>query len=405
MVLVDWLLLILPIVLLVVMFRPGIRNSRLWLATVTPLASIIGSGFLVVAPLLGVTVGGQAPWAMLAIVAAAYVIGAVIRFNIRHAEALLESAVRTDFLFLTERGSNIALSAAYVISVAFYLRLLAAFVLRGFGIESEFAANAMTTVVLLFIGSVGWWRGLRGLERLEEYSVTIKLVIIAALLMGLGHYDIIHGFGNSDLKGQLGSPWQTACALGGMLLVVQGFETSRYLGAEYSADMRIKSMRLAQILAGCVYLAFAVLITPLLHSIDSTLPDETAIIDLAGHVSMLLPAMLVIAAVMSQFSAAVADTVGAGGLLEEETGRRISIRVAYPLIAFCAILLVWNAHIFHMIAFASRTFAAYYFLQALVAFQVTLRCPDLHHRRAWQSMLGIVMLGLAWIVVFAKPVV
>jgi len=103
---------------------------------------------------------------------------------------------------------------------------------------------------------------------------------------------------------------------------------------------------------------------------------------------MLLPAMLVVAAVMSQFSAAVADTVGAGGLLEEETRHRISTRLAYPLIAFCAIMLVWNAHIFHMIAFASRTFAAYYFLQALVAFQVTLRCPDLHHRRAWQLMFG-----------------
>ena len=401
----DWLLLILPIALLVVMFRPRIRNSRFWLATVTPLASIIGSGFLVIAPLLGVTVGDQAPWAMLAIVVAAYVIGAIIRFNIRHAEVLLESASRTDILFLSERGSNIALSAAYVISVAFYLRLLAAFVLRGFGIQSEFAANATTTGVLLFIGSVGWWRGLRGLERLEEYSVTIKLAIIAALLLGLGHFDIIHGFGNGGLKGQLGSPWQTACVLGGMLLVVQGFETSRYLGAEYSADMRIKSMRVAQILAGCIYLAFAVLITPLLHSIDSTLPNETAIIDLAGHASMLLPAMLVFAAVMSQFSAAVADTVGAGGLLEEETGRRISTHVGYPLIAFCAIILVWNAHIFHMIAFASRTFAAYYFLQALVAFQVTLRCPDLRHRMVWQLMFGMVMLGLAWIVVFAKSVV
>jgi len=405
MALVDWLLLTLPIVLLVVMFRPGIRNSRFWLATVTPLASIIGSGFLVVAPLLAVIVGGQAPWAMLAIVAAAYVIGTVIRFNIRHAESLLESANTSDFLFLCERGSNIALSAAYVISVAFYLRLLAAFVLRGFGIESELAANLMTTGVLFSIGSIGWWRGLRGLERLEEYSVTIKLVIIAALLVGLGHFDIIHGFGSSELKGQLGSPWQTACALGGILLVVQGFETSRYLGAEYSADIRIKSMRVAQILAGCIYLAFAVLITPLLHSIDSALPNETAIIDLAGHASMLLPAMLVIAAVMSQFSAAVADTVGAGGLLEEETGRRITTQFAYPMIAFCAIILIWNAHIFHMIAFASRTFAAYYFLQALVAFQATLRCPDLHHRRAWQLMFGIVMLGLAWIVIFAKPVV
>ncbi len=401
---VDWLLLILPIVFLVVMFQPGIRNSRFWLATVTPLASIIGSGFLVIAPLLGVTVGGQAPWAMLAIVVVVYVIGAVVRFNIRYAEVLLESAHRTDTLFLSERGSNIALSAAYVISVAFYLRLLAAFVLRGFGIQSDIAANAMTTGVLLFIGFVGWWRGLRGLERLEEFSVTIKLAIIVALLFGLGHFDIIHGFGSGDLQGRLDSPWEIACVLGGMLLVVQGFETSRYLGAEYSAKMRIKSMRAAQILSACVYMAFAILITPLLHSIDATLPDETAIIDLAGQVSILLPAMLVIAAVMSQFSAAVADTVGAGGLLKEETGSRISTRIGYPLIALCAIVLVWNAHIFQMIAFASRTFAAYYFLQTLVAFQVTVRSPDMRYKRTRQFMFALLMIGLAWIVVFAKAV-
>jgi len=42
-------------------------------------------------------------------------------------------------------------------------------------------------------------------------------------------------------------------------------------------------------------------------------PNETAIIDLARTITMILPIMLVIAAAMGQFSAAIADTIGADG--------------------------------------------------------------------------------------------
>ena len=53
---------------------------------------------------------------------------------------------------------------------------------------------------------------------------------------------------------------------------------------------------------------------------------------LAGSSSwkaMVLPLLLSIAAVGSQFSAAVADNSGAGGLLEDVTRRRLPIRYAY----------------------------------------------------------------------------
>ena len=57
--------------------------------------------------------------------------------------------------------------------------------------------------------------------------------------------------------------------------------------------------------------------------------DETAIITLAGRVAEILPALLILAAVMSRFSAAVADTVGAGGLFTELSGSRLSSRLGY----------------------------------------------------------------------------
>ena len=183
---------------------------------------------------------------MLGIVVFAYWIGSVIRFNIRHIEPLLETGAAPPFMRLAERAAEVALFGAYVISVAFYLRLMSAFVLEGTGFNESFAARVMTTIVLLGIGIVGWRRGLNALERLEEFSVSVKLAIIGALLAGLLHYDFAHGFDPEGLR-TVSRPWvETLRMLGGLLLVAQGFETSRYLSAAYSAPLRIRSMRLAQ---------------------------------------------------------------------------------------------------------------------------------------------------------------
>lgn len=64
-----------------------------WHATITPLASIIGSGFLICGPLLAREFGGAALDAMAVLLAIAYAAGAVIRFNIIHVENHL-AAVR-----------------------------------------------------------------------------------------------------------------------------------------------------------------------------------------------------------------------------------------------------------------------------------------------------------------------
>jgi hypothetical protein len=53
---------------------------------------------------------------------------------------------------------------------------------------------------------------------------------------------------------------------------------------------------------------------------------------LAAKASALLPIPLVIAAVLSQFSAAVADVVGGGGNVVESTQGRVDDRRAYVLI-------------------------------------------------------------------------
>lgn len=244
---------------------------------------------------------------------------------------------------------------------------------------------------------------MHSLERLEIYSVTIKLAIIGALLVALFHYDLSHGFTDVTLQPEHLSPSDRLRMLAGMLLVVQGFETSRYLGREYSAELRIKSMRFAQWLAAGVYLAFVFMITPLLHFLEPGKFDETAIITIAGHVVVVLPIMLVAAAVMSQFSAAIGDTLGAGGLVEEETHQRVSTRYTYLLIAGLAIILVWFANVFEIVTIASRAFAIYYLLQAFVALQLTSHISNYSQRLGYQALFGITALLLVGIVVFAIP--
>jgi hypothetical protein len=69
---------------------------------------------------------------------------------------------------------------------------MSGFLLSGLGKISDLVADCLATAVLLFIGIFGWKQGLRGLERLEEYSVTIKLAIIASLLFALGYTDLTH---------------------------------------------------------------------------------------------------------------------------------------------------------------------------------------------------------------------
>ena len=64
--------------------------KKLIAATSTPLASIFGSGFLIIVPILNGAVGKYAVFAMAVVCALAYCVGYAIRFNIKNAEPLLK---------------------------------------------------------------------------------------------------------------------------------------------------------------------------------------------------------------------------------------------------------------------------------------------------------------------------
>ena len=348
----------------IVLSMRSVARFTLWRAVVTPLASIIGSGFLLLGPILNIGYGGYAPLIMLVLCLAAFLFGGVIRFNIAAGEKSIQSGDYGRMAIQIETIASWTLAFAYIISVSYYLNLLGAFALSLTPFKSGFDAKLLTTGVFIIIVLVGWSRGFKSLEKMEYVSVSLKLAIIAGLLVGLmGHFG--HQALNDGLifNPQKVSGWSAVTLAFGLLITVQGFETSRYLGSEYDAKTRIKSMRLAQGLSTAIYLVYILLISYVFRP-DQMSSSETGIINMMQIVAPILPFLLVAAALASQFSAAVADTSGSGGLFSELSRNRISERHAYLLLAVIGITLTWSADIYAIVSYASRCFAIYYGSQA-----------------------------------------
>lgn len=348
-----------------VFFYPRLLKSPLWRATVTPLASIVGSGFLVAGPVLAHAAGTLAWLAMLGLCGVAYLFGAAIRFNIVNVEqAITEGPSRLKAAL--ERASDLALSLAYFVSVAYYLNLFASFGLRLGDVIDPYWTRVVATAAIAGIGILGGFGGLRSLERLEIGAVGLKLSMIGGLFAALAFASVVkletgtfawtppsHAHGMHEVF-----------ILLGLVILVQGFETSRYLGDAYDAETRVRTMRWAQWMATGIYFLFVLLIT---SYFTDGLPEqggETAIIDMLKPIGAAVGPLIICVALASQLSAAIADMNGAGGLLSESTGRRLRVSAGNLITALMAIGITWAADIFQIITYASKAFVAYYALQS-----------------------------------------
>jgi len=334
--------------------------------------------------------------AMAGVCALAYAMGSVIRFNIRHAEPLLESPTPSPRLLRYERTANLALVLAYAISVCLYIHILAAFVLGGLGINTQFRENFLTVIIVAAIGVLGRFRGLDMLMILERWALRVTGVLVLVLVVGFLIFDW-KAYTTQTIQWPLVPKqdlWTVLTVLGGTLIVVQGFETSRYLGNQFDREMRIWSCRSSQLVSTVIYVVFVAAATPLMHFLGNHVEDNGLLV-LAAKVAAWLPIPLVLAAVLSQFSAAVADVVAAGGTVEESTQGRVDDRQAYVLICGIAVILAF-ASTLTILSFASRAFAFYYFLQCLVAIVVA-------ERKALKIIIGVLAAVLFFITLFAVP--
>lgn len=379
----------------VLVSRP-VRNNKNWSATVTPLASIIGSGFLVSVPLLASAIGVWAVAAVVGLTALAFLIGGAIRYNIRYAEPILEKAQAGHNIKSIETASHLVLIGAYFISVAYYLVLLSAFGLKLVGWEDPALGKAVATALISSICFIGATKGLEGVERAEKFTVSTNLSAIAALLVALVIFGINLPAEYSWVvatKEHYTFNWQTFRFLMGLLIIVQGFETTRFMGEMYDPETRIKAMKQAQITSSIVYVVFFILMLPLFPYFTST-ADVAGFIDVIKRVSPWLPFVVTGGAIASQFSASVADSIGASGLVSDTTHKHVTVKHAYIVIGAVAVMVIWMTDVVSIVALASRAFALFYALQCTVATMVA-REKDQKNKTLWYSVLALFSFAIA----------
>ena len=157
----------------------GVR--RVLLASVTPLASIFGSGFLIIVPVLERTLGGLAVLGAIGVSAVAWMVGTAIRHNIVAVEPLEAqgSIARTDARL--ERASDVVVSVAYVVSVALYLRIMAEYLVDFLGSGESAAISAVAAAAVTIIVLVGVTTGFGGLDLTERVALGAVLVLTTVL--------------------------------------------------------------------------------------------------------------------------------------------------------------------------------------------------------------------------------
>jgi hypothetical protein len=174
----------------------------------------------------------------------------------------------------------------------------------------------------------------------------------------------------------------------GFFAMVQGFEAARYLGGRAGVELRISTMRLAQYISTAVFVLLIALSLVLFVKVS-----------LSEEVSVFLPFLILLAALGSQLSAIVNATYSRSEMLMEQTQGKIRQAVTFPLLLVPAIAVVLLTDVTSVVALASRVFAAYFLVQAVIAGWLAVR------RREWAWVAFFVAIGIAMavIAVFGIP--
>jgi hypothetical protein len=328
---------------------------------------------------------------MAAVCLLAWTVGIAIRHNVATIEPLVRDGRLDQMTGRIERASDIVIIGAYMISVALYARILAQFVVGYVSPASGNAERWLGMSVIALITVVGLVRGLSGLETLERISLAAVLVLVFAISAAFAHKDVLqleHG-GLHTPPVPHNSLVSVLLVLGGMLITVQGFETVRYQ-PQIDRRARIAGCSLSQLVSSLVYVLLVVLATPLM-GLGTTSGTDATLLELVKRVAPALALPLVLCAVLSQLSAATADTEAGVGNLRTVHWAPLKGRLPYALIGAVSTILAATLATSVIIVVASRAFAAYYALQCISA----LRTSDQLRARVGYGALSIVLLAIA----------
>ena len=375
------------IVLSVLLYRPRVQASINYQATVVPLANIMDVGFIVMSPIIVVLIGYTAPLFMLGLCLLAIANGFAISYNIRHYEPLIGTKDPANAIAAVAKW---ALFGASIVNIAYYAQLMMSLVLSPLGWYTADRVAVASVVVLLTVAIIGYRWGLGSLSRIGDRTTAFNISAVVAVLAAFVAYNIQEAIAGQWELAPYDPPVDatTFRQLIGFFAIVQGFEASRYIGRQFSANVRISTMRRAQVIASIVFVTL-IASTLLLYSQVRPEASATAVFAISEHVSAFLPWLLLVAAIGSQLSAIVNASASRSDLLIEATHESIPRKYTFLILLIPAAMVVVLTDVTDAVAVASRVFAGYFVIQSVLAGFLAARS------RAWLAVAGFTALGLA----------
>lgn len=370
----------------------AVQDSERYQATVVPLANIMDIGFVVMTPIIVSIAGIDAPLTMLGLYLVGYAMGWVMRYNIRRFEPVSGERGLLHGMSIAGRW---ALVVASLVNVAYYMQVMGAAILFPFDLSNTATVETIIAVgTLVILGLVGYFFGLKKLNDIGGRTTAFNLAAVSAVVVGFLTYNIVVAVqGDWSLPDY--NPPETAQGLRqilGFFALAQGFEASRYLTAQYGAELRISTMRTAQIIATMAAVLFPASALLLFAEVTPK-ADPAAIAQIAVVASPVLLWLVVLLAIGSEASATINALASRSDVLVQVSNRRIARQYTFPLLAAGSILIVLVTDVLSAVAAASRVFAVYYVLQCVIAIVLARR------HEQWRSATAIALVGLAMVAV------
>ncbi|WP_254522667.1 hypothetical protein [Natrinema caseinilyticum] len=375
-----------------VLYSSRVQESRRYQAMVVPLANIMDIGFVAMTPIIVHITGLGSALMMLGLCALGYAMGWVMRLNIERFEPM---SGEKGLLSSISNVAKWSLIVASLVNVAYYLQLMGEAIVFPFDLGTAEAATVVTTIAvgsLIGLGVVGFFFGLEKLNQLGDRTTAFNLAAITAIIVGFLGYNVVVALqGNWSLP-DYNPPLTTRGTrqILGFFALVQGFEASRYLGGEFSAARRIRTMRLAQIIATVAFVLFPASALLLFAQVRPQ-PTPAAVLTIGQVASPVLPWLTLLLAVGSQSSASINAISSRSDVLEEVTDERLPRAYTFPLLAVGAIGVVLVTDVLTAVAAASRVFAVFFAIQCLIALILAVR------DKQWVQTVGITLVGLAMV--------
>ena len=367
-----------------VLYRPKVQQSQKYQAMVVPLANIMDVGFIVMSPAIVLLAGFAAPLVMLGICLLAIATGFAIAYNIRHYEPLEGTDDPVNRVGYVSRW---ALTFASVINIAYYTLLLITLLLWPLDLYSVTNLAIGGTVLLVVLIIVGMAGGMDWLNNLGNKTTAFNLSAVVAVVTAFIVYNIQEWLGGRwDLgETEVMISGEDFRKIIGLFAIVQGFEAARYIGARFGKELRITTMRLAQVISSVVFVVFVASVLILYVQVQTDFSGESIFI-VADEVGDFMPWLILLAAIGSQTSAIINATMSRSDMLVDHKMPR---RWTFVVLLGPAIAVFLLVDITEAVALASRVFAAYFVLQAVIAWILARRAQN------WAAVAGFTAIALA----------